>query len=523
MRTIIPLAVSAVLALATGPACLAATVEGTVADPTGDATGGGPDIVSAQASYDDSGAIRAVVTLAAPPAAGSVVIVQLGPGPSGAGCATPNLYVGTLDATGGAAEAGYIPSPGETGPTAPATMTLSGATVAFDAPTSPVLAGRTVACGTVAVAPSAAASRSDITPQFTLTAPPPPPEPAPPAPPAAPALAVTVSGVPSAVRRGRWITARVRVANTGTAPAKKVRVTVGSARGVVRRGATARTVASIAPGKAVTLRLRLRLAPAARASSVLAVRARSGTLTAAGRIRLSVRRPAPPAPRTPAGPLTNTYWWGFVSHTDWAWDNRGVYFYDGRWAYRGIPTGGLPACTRVTAGRDEKGNPTDGCVRYTYDARTGALTVGDLKGTYKGGKLTLDDVAMTRLGIPPAGARYQTDLEHRGFRGLCGLILGCTTWHYTLALNLSGEFVYAESSLSSLGDGFTTPGVWAGRYPPNQTGTYRILPRGTLRLSFADGTVTDRTIGIDADKAGRRDPVTGGLLLDDTNFYPADD
>jgi hypothetical protein len=35
---------------------------------------------------------------------------------------------------------------------------------------------------------------------------------------------------------------------------------------------------------------------------------------------------------------------------DCAWDNRGVAFVDDRWAYLGIPKGGLPKCTAAANG-----------------------------------------------------------------------------------------------------------------------------------------------------------------------------
>jgi hypothetical protein len=41
---------------------------------------------------------------------------------------------------------------------------------------------------------------------------------------------------------------------------------------------------------------------------------------------------------------------------------------------RGIPKGGLPTCTSVTAGVDAKGEPTDGCLRYTPASSPSAAT-----------------------------------------------------------------------------------------------------------------------------------------------------
>lgn len=232
----------------------------------------------------------------------------------------------------------------------------------------------------------------------------------------------------------------------------------------------------------------------------------------------SAARRAPAARRVaPVNPLAGRSFWRFESHADWAWDNRGVSFLDGRWAYWGIPRGGLPRCRRATARGDG-----DGCVRYTLNARNGAVTVGRRRGSFRSGKLTVAGDGFYPLVVPRAGARYGVELIHRGFRGLCGLILGCTTWSDNLVLRRDGRFVRSEFSMTTLG-GVGTPFVAGWSAPPDSYGTYKVLSRGRIRFSYADGSRRTHTIGIEVDRRGRPAAATEGLLLDDVNFYRDDD
>ncbi|MGE4427787.1 MAG: hypothetical protein AB7G37_15160, partial [Solirubrobacteraceae bacterium] len=98
--------------------------------------------------------------------------------------------------------------------------------------------------------------------------------------------------------------------------------------------------------------------------------------------------------------LTGRWFWGWATRVDRAWDNRGVYFVDERYAYRGLPEGGLPRCTKANAPRDGNGNQGDGCVRWNLNAKTGRLTVGDLEGTLRKGRLELDVVDLWPLTVP---------------------------------------------------------------------------------------------------------------------------
>ncbi|MGX6448243.1 hypothetical protein ACVU7I_09290, partial [Patulibacter sp. S7RM1-6] len=326
-----------------------------------------------------------------------------------------------------------------------------------------------------------------------------------------PQLTVTVTGVPAALRRSRWVAAKVRVRNAGTAAASDVRLTTTGARGVGRSW-KARRVGTLAAGQARTTTLRLRLTRRTTRSTLIAVRATGrGGLRASAPLDLRLRG-ARPTTSDRTG-LVGRYFWGFRTRTDRSWDNTGVFFANARYAYRGIPSGGLPRCARA-------GN---GCVRWSLDRRTGRLRVGTQKGTYRKGRLVLGDVR-NGLAVPRPGSRFRTALEHRGFEGTCGFVTGCTTWRYTLVLDADGRFLRTSSTIASGGGaGTIAPFAAIAGFPADQTGTYEVLDRGRIRLAYADGTTKTHTVGVETTAKGRADPVRSGLLLDDVNFYPATD
>ncbi|HYC80370.1 MAG TPA: hypothetical protein VEB65_01210, partial [Solirubrobacterales bacterium] len=161
------------------------------------------------------------------------------------------------------------------------------------------------------------------------------------------------------------------------------------------------------------------------------------------------------------------------------------------------------------------------CVKYSYDPKTGAVTIGSLGGgkITTRGALEIDGQAYSPTYIPPAGTRYQVEQEYITYYGLCGLITGCSTSHHHVLLTNGGEFVLTSESLTTVGG--SGPGetfVAAGSYPPDQHGTYAIEPRGRIKLSFADGTVQTKTIAVLLNSAGNPDPVNEGFLLDSDYF-----
>jgi hypothetical protein len=506
--------IAAATLLAVVPAGAAAATHR--ADVPGSDVGSDPSrrVASLSTVYDDAGTLSGTITLGGDAATGTParVVLHLGT-ESGDSCGPPQAVISAPLA--GAGPARVLTSTGSEGD---AQVGIEGPRVTLTA-TQPWLAGLSYRCTFARVAsPDDASTTLGQTRGFRVLAtdPPPPPAPPPPAPPTpAPAkvakLAVEVGATPRTVRRNRWMSIRVRVRNVGTATARAVRLRIGGARGATVRLRRSRW-SSIAAGRSASATVRVRLGARSRATTTLAVRASSGPLVAREAISLSRGRAA-------TSGLVGRQFYGFVSHVDRAWDNRGVFFSNARWAYLGLPTGGLPTCTKATETLNDKGKPTgDGCRPYAYDRRTGRLKVGDQSGTFKNGTIVLDGVAMRPVDTPKAGTRLDVRLEHRGFSGLCGLVLGCTTWHETLAMGPNGQFVRTSSSISTLG-GVGTPFVYGAQFPPDEHGTYEIQSRGRAVLRYADGTVKTHTIGIMRDKRGRPAPATEGVLLDDTNFY----
>ena len=553
------LALTTILALAVGaPAASATVFSGGGTDPAGDGPSAGQDIVGVDAAYDSAGSVTASMTLAGAPDP-MFFYLQVG-SLSGGTCGPPFVALGgNTDSTTGV----WGLSGDSSSDFAAATVTTVGSKMTITA-SGARLANGAPNCLTGSLAPKATAGNpspakvDEVDAPVALSAPPappvvpaPPPAPTPPAPaPAPPAtpqqtvkaaapkkvakLAVTISGVPRTVRRNHWMTLKVRLADTGTAAASALKLKVGTARGF---SATPRTikVKSLKAGKSITKRVKVRLTSKARKTTSVTFKASGAKkLSASSRLAITIgtakkvtkKKPsAPTAPPTPKSPLAGTYWWYTINHADFAWDNHGVFFIDDQWAYRGIPKGGPPTCTAVTAGTDAKGEETDGCINYTYDAATGVVTLGTAGGSFKDGHLQLTDEGdvhdYDKLVIPAAGARYDVDLVHRSFQGLCGPYSFCTTSLATLRLQSDGQFVLGSSTTSTLDTPISFTG--AGSYPPDQHGTYDVQAGGRIHLAFADGTVKDETFALQTDKAGNPDPVTEGVMLDEDNFYKETD
>jgi CARDB len=550
------LAVLSLAAAAASAAPAGATVSsGSGTDPAGDGPAPARDIAGVEASYDDAGTVSASLTFGADPDP-LFFYLQVG-SLSGTTCGPPFAALGGYtDATSGV---WGLSSDSDDALQSDAQITRAGSKVTITAASSR-LAGGAPNCVTGQISTKDGKTLYDsvdtpagLTAQAappTTPAPAPAPVPTPAATPTTPAppptqqtvaastpkkvaqLAVTVSGVPSVIKRNRTMSLKVKVANIGTAAATGVTLKVGAARGL---SATPKaiTVQTLKAGKSTTRRVKVKLTKKAKTTTTLTLKAsRAKKVAATGRVALRIGKAkkttknSPPVTTTPTkqNPLIGTYWWYVITHVDWAWDNHGVYFINDTWAYRGIPKGGLPAsCTVQTAGLDEKGEETDGCIPYTYDSASGAVTLGTAAGTFKDGKLQITDEGdvqdYDRLVVPEAGARYGVNLVHRGFQGMCGLILGCTTWENWLTLAADGQFVYSKSTTTTMGDPGIGPFTAAGSYPPDEHGTYEVLAGGKIRLAYADGSVKEHTFAIQTDKAGTPDPIGEGVFLDEDNFY----
>jgi hypothetical protein len=277
-------------------------------------------------------------------------------------------------------------------------------------------------------------------------------------------------------------------------------------------------VGALKAGKSRKVRLRVR---ARRASGVTLV-ARSGKVRTRERLQLALRGRKPARPPARAGLAGQLF-------TLWEADamgpgrRTGFAFVDGRWAYRGIPKGGLPACTTTTAGVDEDGDPTDGCLPYAYDAKSRKLTIDGKPASLSadGTQLEVGEDTFWSAPIVKAGTRLEVDLKSIYIAGYWPNQIITTYW---LAMTKSGEFALSSQTIGSFG-GLGGPG--SGNFvsvPPDQKGTYQVLAGGKLRLTYADGKVVDRTIAYYRDpETGSTDPAKDGLWLDDDPYWKDDD
>jgi hypothetical protein len=532
-------------------AAVAAPAQATIrsgagSDPGGDASGGsGYDIVAVKATADDAaGAASIAVTTAAPLPAGGILVGIVGTR-SGTSCGTPNAVFAAQPSTNTA----FYARNGAAGTTS-AQLAQGGDTVTISAtgddlkvPFDCVLAGSTTDPGLNAFNDAtdvadllAPAPTPTPTPQPTAAPPAPTPVPAPPATaktppvavPKAAKLTVSLSGAPSTIKRNKTMTLKLKVANDGSKKSSRLKVTFSRARGLsgVSRS---RSMPALRPAQKRTLKLKVKLTKKARKETTLKVTVKAGKAKAGSAILLRIGKARKVAPgKTPAAPpqagkspIVGTYWWRSVSHVDYAWDNRALYFVDGGTVYSGFPKGGLPAaCTTPPAEPAEEIDTREGCLPYTYDEKTGAVTIGDKAGTFKDGKLTIDGNGYTPIAIASPGQRFGfNEHEHTGFWGQCGFITGCSITRQYLTLTPDGQFVLSKSTTASVGDPGFGPYTVAGSYPPDQHGTYEVQAGGKIVLSYADGHVDVQTFGIDTTN-GQPDPNGSGVLIGEDNYYP---
>ncbi len=516
---------------------------GSTTDPVDPDVQAGLDIVAVSTNYDSgSGTITASVTSrgAIETEGNSGVSIAMGT-LDGTECKLDLFVLGAFsDPPAG------IWSYGES--SASAAVSVSGSTTTLSTEAASALAGQPFNCALAFSFGNGGSSIRDMisAPIQMAAAPPPPataPAPAPAAPPPPPppvkpgpkvkrAASLSVSAPAPTLRRNAWKKVKVTIANGGTGTATKVALTLGKAKGVaVKPKARTLKLKSIAPGKSKTATFRVMLTRKAKASSklTLAVTGAKG-VKAAGTLTIKAwkkptghkktkknkkRKPTPnePMPTPAPAPLAGKIFYRLQSQPSESAKLEAIAFIDGTWAYNGMPAGGLPSCSATTGGAE-----TEGCVKYTYDAGSGAVQLEKVgNGTLNGeGFLEIGEKSYSPTSTPAPGTTLQVEQEYVGYYGLCGPFSTCTTWHEYLTLTSSGEFILSRESLStSEGAGTFTA---AGSYPPDQHGTYAIESGARIRLSFADGTSQTKTIAILLNKQGQPDPVGEGLLLDSSYF-----
>jgi hypothetical protein len=333
--------------------------------------------------------------------------------------------------------------------------------------------------------------------------------------PAASAKSARITATPSkpvSVERGRAATVTVRVVNGTSSTARGLTVSVARPTGTTvtltgaKKGRLTRTLPTLRRRAATTLRLRVTPGAKARTSSTVRVTVRRGGKVAAqASAVVRVKAAAAPAPTVAPNPFVGRLFWrstfnGTTSYVE------GLYFPGAGFAYRGMPKGGLPACTAVTAAGDD-----DGCVPSTFDPASGALTVNAVPAALSDPHtLQVGEDAYSEAAIPPAGTLWDLSLQYINAYGICPL--SCTTVSIGLKLTAAGTFA-RSAAISG-----TTPGTDFGALPPDQHGTYAITDGGRITFAYADGKVQTETVGILFNQAGVADP-SYGILLDDSVFF----
>lgn len=512
--------VGILLVLAT-PGAASAAWQATGSDPVDAGLPGGRDVVGLTAAYDEAaGAVTATVKLReAPSAAQAAAIgVQLGTAPSGDICAAPFAVVVALTDPAIPAAAAQLSS----GLQGPATKRVDGREVTLSV-TDAAAANLGLRCAQVQITDVVDTETviDTLGAPLALTqgaAPQPQPQPQP-GPKPKPAARLVLSARPvSAPRPGAWKTAKVRVTNRGTRVARRVTIVLSTPAGAdVRPGRI--VVKRLRAGASRTVSVRVRAASTTR----IGVRAAGRGTTATGTLPVTVRRRTGPTPGpTPTTGLAGSYYTRVetdpISGSWW----RGYVFLDGSWAYRGVPKGGFPTCTSRTAGVDEDGDPTDGCVPYTYDAGKRTLTIDGRPAQLSADRrrLSVDDTELLETPVPAPGTTFDVDIESLdGF----GFGENITVTHRSLHMRRDGRFSLASDTGGTVGSGGEVTGGF-GNATGDQQGTYEVLSGARLQLRFDSGKVEIRTIGIQRDwETGRADPAIEGLLLDDTWFYKDDD
>lgn len=500
------------------PAAGATVYSGSATDPAGDGPSANRDLLRAAARYDNNqGHLSFSVRLAAAPSGDLQITTAVGRRTSTGSCGTPALLLGAFFPSGstiwGVEKDGETPLE-ESGT---ASRTVTGQTVSLQASDPELRSFRPNCASTILSDPSDPATVYDQITSFAVKPPPPKPR-----------LRMKFSRLGN-LKRGVAKPVTLRVTNVGKAAARRVVARVGI-KGQAVLKPRLRKLGSIAPGKSKTARFRVKVKPNGKGLVRIQGSAQGRKVRAVAKTSFRIRVPLPPPPPSTGG-LSGKIFWGFESYQ---WDRSAdlvfLHFTSRNLVRWGTPDKGLKRCRRPDA-RVKKGEMQPGCLRYSYDRRTGRLQIGKVRGTYRRGNLKLkmdSDVWGTSgetwyLGLTAKpGTKFRTKLINRGYYGACGITPYCTTWAEYLQLTRDGRFGRQSSSLTTGG----IPGlsfIAISKLGPNERGRYRVLPGSRIRFSYASGKKVVETLIVQTNKRGRPDPVREGLLLNGTWFYLEDD
>jgi len=189
------------------------------------------------------------------------------------------------------------------------------------------------------------------------------------------------------------------------------------------------------------------------------------------------------------------------------------YFVDEHWVYRGVPKEGPPTCSGQTANGEE-----DGCLPYTWNEATGALTIGGTGGEYKVDShgLKVGEESFSEALLPDAGTKVDASGSYINQFGICPI--SCSFVTVDLQMSSNGEFARASGVSGFFGEGGSY-----GALPPEDHGTYAIEPRGRITFNYADGHVVTETVAFMLDDNNNPDPNYGILLGESVYFGPHSD
>lgn len=322
------------------------------------------------------------------------------------------------------------------------------------------------------------------------------------------ATPIRVTAQPIAAELSTKATTRVVLENTtkrriggltlSVAPIEGVKVTVAGAR----KGRVARRLPALAPGRTVRVKVRLQRSSAGPRSGALTVQvARKGRTVASSRLPFGTGAspapaPAPPNPDTLAG----RYFWG-SQYTINGIDQSSLYFTGDGFVYVDRFEDAWPSCAAVS----------ESCRPYAYKGKTGELTIDGRPARLDGRTLTFDEQTYSELGVPPAGAHWDTTVTYSNSSGLCPLM--CS--YYTEHLTFRPDGTFLRDAVSS---GTGPVADWAV-VPDDQKGAYEVGADRTLRLAFADGRVRIDTVAQYLAADGRLAPPGDGIVLDGDGYF----
>jgi hypothetical protein len=323
----------------------------------------------------------------------------------------------------------------------------------------------------------------------------------------APKAASLPVGVPTKVK--------VKVANKGTEPIAGVVLLAKSSKEVKVKPAKA-TVGKLMPHATKSVTFTVSVTAAGKPQLRFVAKAPNQKQASDG-IALKVG-PAPKKEETPPTPpkapeIVGHYFWNTYQVLTTTYMHA-YYFTDEHFVYRGVPKEGLPTCSAQTTFNDDD----DGCIPYTWNESTGALTIGSKTGEYKVGShaLKVDEENFSEAQVPEAGTKFDASGSYINQFGLCPI--SCTFTTADLQMSSGGEFARASGVSGFFGEGGSY-----GALPPEDHGTYAIDPRGRITFSYADGHTVVETIGVLLDNSDNPDPNYGLLLGESVYFGPHSD